>query len=277
MEIILEELFRILNWRMEIPGLYGWFHLMSFALSFLALAWLCRTHRPGPDRVRKVVFRTSLLVLALEIYKQIVYNLSYTAETGWQVHMQWYSFPWQFCSMPMYVGLLAGIIKKGRVHDALCAFLATYSVFAGLCVMLYPADVFIDLVGVNVQTMVCHGSMLTIGGYLFYTGHVKLKHQTVLKAMPVFAVCIAIAMLLNETAYRTGLLAAGHTFNMFFISPYCAPSLPVYSAVQACIPYPYCLIIYILVFTLAAYLILLLAMGADRLAGRRKNRPSLPA
>ena len=270
----METLLKLLKWEMETPSLYGWFHLICFALSLAAAVLLCRSHRRSahsPARVQRVVFYTALLTLALEIYKQAVYHLSYTAEAGLQLNVQWYIFPWQFCSTPMYAGLLTGIFKKGRVHDALCAYLATYAVFAGLCVMLYPGDVFTDVIGVNIQTMICHGSMLPLGIYLYYTGHVRLEHRAVLRALPVFGAFVAMAMLLNEIAHASGLLAAGHTFNMFFISPYCEPSLAVYSTVQALAPYPFCLIIYVLAFTLAAYLVLLAAMGMGKVAAAHRT------
>jgi hypothetical protein len=59
---------------------------------------------------------------------------------------------------------------------------------------------------------------------------------------------------------------------MFYISPYCDPSLPVYSIVQQYVPYPWCLILYIAGFTAAAYIVLLGAMGIQKLATRKKSR-----
>lgn len=267
----METLLHLLDARMETPGMYGWYHLLCLALTAGVAAILCRTHMSrgwGGRQVRRLVFGTGVLVLLLECCKQINYNLSWT-ENGLQVGMQWYAFPWQFCSMPMYVSLLTGIFRKGRVHDALMAFLATYAIFAGLCVMVYPVDVFISVIAINIQTMVCHGSMLVIGIYLYVTGYVKAELRTIMKAVPVFAAGLAVAMILNEIAFRSGLLAEGHTFNMFFISPHCEPSLPVYSLVQAHVAYPWCLGIYILGFSLAALVVLLAAMGLNKLASKR--------
>lgn len=254
---------------METPLPYGWFHLLWFALSFLALIPLCRYPKnPSDAHVRRVVWITALVVAVLEVYKQINYTFSY--ENGIAADYQWYAFPFQFCSTPMYVGLLAGIIKKGKVHESLCAYLATYALFAGLSVMVYPTSVFISTIGINIQTMICHGSMITVGIYLFYSGYVPLKHKTILKALPVFAVNVGIAVLLNEIAHVTGLLER-ETFNMFFVSPYCEPHLPVYSLVQGVVPFPLCLVIYIMGFTAAAYLVLLIAMGVAAL-GRKMRR-----
>lgn len=257
---------------MTTPTPYGWFHLLFFALSIALAAVLCLTHKRRDERgVRRIVFGVAIAVALLEIYKQINYSFSYTE--GIQFDFQWYAFPFQFCSLPMYVGLLTGIFRKGRIHQALCAFLATYAVFAGLCVMLYPVQVFISVIGINIQTMICHGSMITVGVYLLYSGYVKLEHKTMLYALPVFCAGVVCAMILNELAFVTGLLKE-HTFNMFFISPHCEPSLPVYSTVQGIIPYPFCLIVYVVAFSLAAYLILLAAMGIRALAKKNSRKES---
>ena len=126
--------------------------------------------------------------------------------------------------------------------------------------MLYPGDVFMQMLGINIQTMVCHGSMIWIGAYLLATGYVKVEHKTILRALPVFAVCVLIAATGNEIAYRVGLLET-ETLNLFFISPYCDPHLPVYSLVQPIVPFPWCLVLYILGFTVAACVPVLLAKG----------------
>lgn len=263
---ILQTVLRIMDRSMKTPQLFGWFHIISLTLTILFTFLLCFRHKEDePGRVRTVVFGTALLVLVLEIYKQINYSFSYT--NGISFDYQWYAFPFQFCSTPMYVGLLAGILRKGKLQESLYAYLATFAVFAGTCVMVYPGDVFVKTVGINIQTVICHGSMICVGVYLMYTGTVKLEHRTIIKAIPVFAVTVSLAAIMNEIAYASGLLER-EVFNMFFISPHCEPSLPVYSIVQKIIPFPWCLFVYILAFTLAAYLILLIGMCAKKISRR---------
>ncbi len=263
----LQQLLKILDTSMVKPTPYGWFHIISLVLTALIIAWLCLKHKgDSPKQVIHVVFFTALVVALMEVYKQINYSFSY--EDGTAFDYQWYAFPWQFCSTPMYIGLLAGIFRKGKFHDALCAYLATYAVFAGLCVMFYPVDIYIDTIGINIQTTVCHCSMIVIGAYLFATGHVKMECKTILKAIPVFAVMVGIAAILNEHAYQVGIVPE-ETFNMFFVSPHCEPSLPLYSLVQGVVPFPLSLIIYIAGFSIAAFLMLLIAIGAHRLAAKK--------
>ncbi len=256
MEEIFGEILNFLDLKMTEPEPYGWFHLMWLGLSFLGGVLLCVFLPQGTEKqVRRVVLTTAVVVLLLEVYKQI--NYTFTWENGEiRSNYQWYSFPWQFCSTPMYVGLLAGL-THGRLHRCLCDYLGSYALFAGLCVMFYPATVFISTIGINIQTMVCHGSMISVAMYLLYTGYVKANGKMVLRALPVFLSAVAIAMVLNEIAYRTGLLKT-HTFNMFFISPYCEPSLAVYASIQRAVSYPWCLIFYVAGFTAAVYLLLAL-------------------
>lgn len=262
-----EWLLNLAHLKMTTPGLFGWFHILSILVTFALTVALCLLYRYGKIKsVSRVVLAMALFVIALEIYKQFQYSFSY--EDGVVFDYQWYAFPWQFCSMPMYVGLLAGV-TRGRLQSFLYSFLATFAVFAGTCVMIYPGDVFTSSVWINIQSMVCHGSMIVIGVFLFYTGAAKLEHKTILKAMAVFSVAVFVAVFLNELVVLTG-IAGDETFNMFFVSRHFEPSLPVYSSVQAVVPYPWCLFIYIAGFTAAAYVILLVAMLIGKIAKRKK-------
>ena len=67
-------------------------------------------------------------------------------------------------------------------------------------------------------------------------------------------------MVLNEIAFRTGLLETDN-FNMFYFSPHQDPHLPLYSDVQRLVgpANPLSIIIYVVGFTVAAGLVLLIA------------------
>ena len=265
------KILQILDTQMETPVPYGPFHLLWLGIVVVTSVLLAQySKKMDRKTIQKIVLVTALVTIALEIYKQI--NFTFGDGSGTPMY-QWYAFPWQFCSTPMYIGLVAGLSKKGRFHDALCAYLATFALFAGIAVMLYPTAVFVGTVGINIQTMACHGSMVVIGVLLLASGYVKLDWSSLRKAVPVFVTMVFSAVVLNEVAYRVGILE-GHTFNMFFISPYCDPSLPVYSLVQGVIPFPLSLVVYVLGFTAAAGIILAMGMGLQRLA--RRERKMLP-
>lgn len=251
----LGSLLNILDTKMQVPVPYGWFHILFFMASILFGLVLYKRHPIADESfIRRLLFGVSVVVMMLEVYKQINFSFRYDGNAI-TFDYQWYAFPFQFCSTPMYIGLMASLAKMKRVHERLCAYLATYSLFAGLCVMIYPTTVFIDTVGINIQTMICHGSMITIGIYLLLSGYMSADLSTIRKAFPVFLTLVTIAMIMNEAAYQVGLLET-ETFNMFFISPHCPPELPVYSLVQTIVPFPLCVLIYIIAFTLAGCLLL---------------------
>ncbi len=257
MEEIFIEIIEFFDTEMEPPQPYGLFHLCWLAISILAGGLLCRLMPKGTQgQVRAVVLTVALVVIAFELYKQI--TLTFNVKDGELVSKYlWWSFPWQFCSIPMYVGLLAGL-TRGKFHKSMCAFLGSFALFAGLLTMFYPATLFSEIAGINIQTMICHGSMITVGIYLYYTGYIKAEGKTFLRAVPVFLGAIAIAMVLNELAYYGGLLEEG-SFNMFYINPHSPPTLVVFKEVQKFVPFPWDVAIYVSVFILASYLVVMLA------------------
>ena len=134
--------------------------------------------------------------------------------------------------------------------------------------MFIPTSVFISTIGINIQTMVCHGSMITVGVFLMYTQYVKVEHRTILWAIPVFSIAVVIAMGFNWLAHNTAIMGDS-LLNAFYICPQCDPHLPVYSLVQPLLPAGLDELVYIAGFTLASYLILLAAMGIKRLATKK--------
>lgn len=256
---ILGKLLQLLDADMAVPAMYGWFHIVFLTLSLLMGILLYRWHPTAQEHfLRRLLLVVFLVVMVLEVYKQINFSFRYDG-TAIAFDYQWYAFPFQFCSTPMYVGVLAALIRNRRIHESLCAYLGTYGFFAGMAVMVYPSTVFTQTIGINIQTMICHGAMVSVGMYLLLCGYVK----TIRNAVPVFIVLVSAAAVMNELAYRSGLLEQ-ETFNMFFISPYCDPELPVYSMVQTVVPFPLSLIIYVLGFTLAGHLLLVLTKGIQR-------------
>ncbi len=71
--------------------------------------------------------------------------------------------------------------------------------------------------------------------------------------------------------YYSGILG-GEAFNMFFVSRHFKGDLPIYSEIHEIVPFPFNLIIYFCGFSLAAYIILLTAMGVKKLFSLGKKK-----
>jgi len=250
-----EKIVAVLKTDMTKPTLYGWFHILVLGLIIAAIVLVCFKCKNISDKgFRKILLTVSIVMIGCELYKQLVYSYSVAADT-W--HYNWYYFPWQFCSVPMFAMLLVAVIKDGKFRDFLISFLATFSLFAGLVVMIYPGDVFSSLIGINIQTSIHHGAQIVIGVLMYVSGRVKMQHKTVLKGAAVFAVCVAVALIYNIAFH---FIDPSVGANMFFIGPYVPCPTPVLSLFWGVVPYPVFLLIYLAGFTLAAYIILLVAM-----------------
>ena len=251
------------------PHCFGWFHIMWIAIAVVVTVLFCKFIKATEKSVFNMILISTIVSVLLEVYKQI--NYTYVVTDGViNTDYQWYAFPFQFCAMPMYIGTLYCIFSKTRLRHYFAAFLATYSIFGGVVVFIYPEQVFIDTIGINIQTMIYHGAMIAVGIWLLYTQYVKLESKTILKALPVFAGCIAAAMILNEVMVATKIIG-DETFNMFYISPHFEGTLPLYCEVQKVVPYPWSLFIYIIGFTAAAYVILAIAMLCKKIFSKKQS------
>lgn len=258
---LLEKIIAALSATMKEPTPYGWFHLMMFSIMIAIAVIIAIAFRNSTDKQNRIILLVfACISLSLELYKQLVFSYDATNDS-WTYH--WcYTFPFQFCSTPMYVAFIASLLKKGKVQDSLLSFLAVYGMPAGLLVMITVGDIFVDLIGINIQTMVHHGTQVVFGVYLFTSGRVKINWKTPLKALPVFVTLVAIALTLDIVIYK-GL--GIDNFNMFFISPYFEPPIILFPLIYNNFPYPIFLLAYIFGFTLLAYITTLIAFGIKML------------
>jgi hypothetical protein len=231
----------------------GWFHYISlvFVVFFTYIFTRYLKHK-NKKQLQKYLFIFAIILIAFEIYKQVLYSYS----NAW--HYRWYAFPFQFCSIPMYVALITALTKKETVYEAGISFLATYGLFAGLAVMLHPGDVFVDTIGINIQTMIHHGGIATVGFSLIFSKQVSYKINTIIKASVVFSIVVLIAILLN-TIYNTWINEG--TFNMFFINPKYTSNIPILFDIQPHVNAIVFYLIYYFGFTLVALIVFKINMS----------------
>ena len=136
-----------------------------------------------------------------------------------------------------------------------------FSLIAGLAVMAYPGDVFMSVIGINLQTMFHHGSQVALGIYFAVYKRKKLGFRFMASAIPVLLGFIAVALALDIVVHPLHVsLGIDETFNMFYISPYFNSTLPVFSSLQPILPYP----IFVLLYFFALFMGGLVVLGAQR-------------
>lgn len=253
---------------METPTNYSWFHIAALVLVISVTILLCLFKRNISDkRFRLTVFLFWIVLILFETYKQIIFSFNYNeGKPTWDY--QWYAFPFQLCSSPIYVLPFVFLSKEGSViRRAAVAYSATYVLFAGIAVMLYPNDVFVRTIGINIQTMVWHGSQVILGVYFL----VRYRRQLTLKffasGIVTFLIMVGAAMALNMIVPNF----TDETFNMFYISPLFPSTLPVLSSIYPMVPWIVFLLLYLIGYTFVAFLVYLAAIGIRRLTEKKEK------
>lgn len=253
---IVEKILIWLDSSMETPTSYGWFHLLFCLLMIITIILLFIKYKNTDNKgVKKILFICSLICLILEIYKQINFSFNYNEIYTWWSY-QWYAFPFQFCSTPMYIALIGALTKNKQIEGACLAFLATFGLVGGLSVMIYPNTVFIPTIGINIQTMIHHGIQVVMGMYILLSKKVEFNFNTLKKALYVFLILVGIALFINILTYYIN-IDGGLT--LFYISPFYKSSLVILCDIYEVVPYPIFLLIYITAFTLGSSIVLVIA------------------
>jgi len=263
-----EKIIYALQGTMTTPTNYGIFHLCSILLVVIATILLCVFMRNASDKAfRRLVLISWIVIAILEIYKQIVFSFNYEdGKVIWD--FQWYAFPFQFCSMQLYLLPFVVFLKDGKIRNAIIAFLATFSLFGGLAVYAYPNDVFISTIGINIQTMIHHGLQIVLGIFFIAYYRKKINIKFFWPSIIVFAACIAVAIILNAIVptFTT------ETFNMFFVSPLYDCTLPILNMIYPKIPYILFLALYMFGFCLIAFIIHIIAYSILKVCLKKSRK-----
>lgn len=238
---------------------YDWFYFMWIAimLALCALA-IYFTLKDSEKTLRVCCIISAAAMWTGELYKQFVYTFAKNNPS-----YEWYSFPFQFCSMPLYTYVLAAILKKGKIYDALSLFNGTYCLIAGFLVMIFPASVSSSMLGISIQSMLHHVLMVVTGVVALISYAKKVDLNLYLYSLLIFGITVTVAEILNF------LLPAvtGQKVNMFFIGPYI--KLPIFEPFINAFPYPVFVLLYVLVFSeLAAGL----SLAAKKLSNVKLKR-----
>lgn len=264
----------LLQATMEVPKMYGAFHIIAFALVISLAAFLIWKFKDAKESsLRKLLFVIWITLVILEIYKQLAFSLIVNEDMTVKWDYQWYIFPFQFCSTPLYLLPILIFAKEGKFRNAIMAYMATFSFFAGLAVMFYPGDVFINYIGINVQTMVHHGMQVVIGAFLVAYNRHHLNKRFFAWSVMVFTAISGVALVMNVVGHHAlTYFGINETFNMFYISPYYACSLPVLSVVYEKVSYPIFLILYLLGFSLVSLIVYAAEKGIVKLCSYIKHK-----
>lgn len=157
----------------------------------------------------RVLFCFGLFLAAAELYKQIF--LYFFID-----HRQydWWFFPFQLCSLPMYLCLFLPLIPQRRIKTVLYTFMQDYNLMGGIAALLVPEGFMGIHWSLTLHGYLWHVSLILIGIFIWQTGRADFDRGGFARTLPLFAISCCIASAIN-------LLAPGHgQADMFYISPY---------------------------------------------------------
>lgn len=272
----LDQFLTWLQGAMPLPLMFGPFHLVSLITVIIVTIFVAMKFRKSGEKTLRIILLTmAITTMTFELYKQLVFTYHYdTVNQASYWSYQWYAFPFHFCSIPMYIAPIAAFLKPGKVRQAIFNFLGTFGLFGGLAVMIYAEPVFINMIGISIQTMVHHGAQVVIGVYLIASRRVELNYKAMVGASIVFVIPVLMSIIMNVAFYQINGSSLG-VFNMFWISPYFATDLPILSLIKPVVWYPIFVLIYIVGFILIATIILSISMLIHRLVVLHQKRKTI--
>lgn len=236
---------RMTDWNMETPAPYSLFHISVSVAGIAVAVWLAlrltrsaaAAHHSAADnsetadssaadapksarssaadsptaadsgKICRVLFVCGLLLAAGELYKQLfLYYVIFGA-------YNWWYFPFQLCSIPMYLCLLLPLLRRhGKRLRTVCTFLQDFSLLGGIMALAEPSGLLHPYWTLTMHGLIWHILLVFIGLLLAFS---RIPDQTArgfLRTLPMLAVFCAVATVIN--------VATGGAADMFYISPY---------------------------------------------------------
>lgn len=208
-------------WEMTKPKAYGPFHIiMTLCLLSLTIfaAWRLRNTTEKQNRIVLGVVGTFLLIT--EVYK-IGFHLTVNPY-DW---LFWGAFPFQLCSVPMYLSLFCAFCKNNTVNRWLYESMFAVNTVGGFMAFLEPSGIQHGYVTLTLHAYIWHMSLVFLGLYLYMSRRACTDSRSYVKAAAVYVGTCVVAQAFN--------LIFGDKINCFYISPYVQSPLAVFKDIYA--------------------------------------------
>ena len=248
MEAILERMICATAWTMTPPAAYGPFHLIFTIVGFAVSFFLARRLRNLGDKGNRIVLLTcGLFLLVSEVYKQLFYYYFIGGRS-----YQWWIFPFQLCSVPMYLCIIAPLLKPGKLQKGMYNFMMIYNLLGGFMAFVEPSGIVHEYWTLTLHAFIWHMMLVFIGLYLSLSNRAGKTMADYKAASVTFVALCAIAFCINLLCWKP----ANGEINMFFVGP-AKSSLIVFSWIAENLGWYVSTALYIPVVCLGAFLIFL--------------------
>ena len=250
------------------PPMFGLFHIVCLVvILLLSLLVIFALKNISVKKYKVILFISWIILVILEVIKE--YGATYRNE----MEYPWYVFPFQLCSMIFYVTPLIVFINPDRgkatkyIYDASIAFFSTYLFMGGLVTVINADTILSTVVYNSVHSMIHHGAQVVLGILTMVVYRKEFDNKMFLKGISLFLFLVGIAFMMNEVFHS--IYPDNLRFNMFYISRFNHPP-GITDIIFNNVPYIVYLLIYLLGFTLSAYISYIVFKAIVNRKGKRE-------
>lgn len=197
-----------------------------------------------PDRF---FFICGILMFASEIWKQII--LTFVLGHG---QYNWWHFPFQLCSLAMYLCIILPLFSSTRARTAIYTFVMTYSLMGGIFVFFDTSGMHYPLAALTIHSYAWHIGLIGLGTAAGVCLLGQLSVQSMIDCTCIFGIGCLAATILNISLVRFG------DINMFYISPYYKMSQVIFRDITPITGNGLGILFYILMVTAGGWLFFLI-------------------
>lgn len=240
-------------WPMTPPAPWSFFHIVFSLFGLVSAVFFTRLlcSPVPPCETKETAGRNSFNILVLwicgvilaasEIYKQLfLYKIVNNSQYDW-----WY-FPFQLCSTPMYLCLAFPLLPRGRIQQAAAAYLQSFGFLGGIMALVEPSGLMHPYWTLTLHGLLWHILLIFIACFCCASGMAGDDNRTFFYTLPLFYFFCLIATAIN-------ILTLGRA-DMFYISPYYPITQVVFHEISVVLGIWPGIIIYLLSICVGAFL-----------------------
>lgn len=242
----MDRFFESTAWPMNTPPAYGLFHILYTLIGFAVCGFAAWKLRKCSDRTAKwILFGIGLVLILSEVFKQFFYYFAMMDN-----RYSWGDFPFQLCSIPMYMCLIAPWLKPGKLQRGMYSFMVLYNLLGGAIAFTEPSGLLHGYWFLTMHSLIWHMLLVFIGLFLCFSKRGATSISDYWGATWTFVSLCAVAFILNSFV-QYGL---HEDMNMFFVGPGNSPII-VFKSFSEWFGWPVSTLIYIPVVCVGAYLV----------------------
>ncbi|MEY8336565.1 hypothetical protein AALB16_00825 [Lachnospiraceae bacterium 62-35] len=208
----METILSFTAWPMARPNPYSPFHIIAALIGILLSLYSARVLAKKTSFEKSsssVLFCCGLVLAACELYKQAFLYFIVNSKS-----FDWWYFPFQLCSIPMYLCLLYPVVSSSYLRQILLTFLQDFGILGGIMALVEPSGLMHPYWTLTLHGFLWHFILIFLGLYCCFGRTLKPSLIEFLRTLPLFFLCCLIATIINVSVGPEG------NADMFYISPY---------------------------------------------------------